>query len=172
MFPTQLTVLEIILRIVILSPTTLLWIIVLVRVIGLRTFSKMTAFDFVATVAVGSLLASAATASSWSSYWQAFGAIGMILSTQAVLALWRRQSDVAPHILENEPLVLMRNGKWMESALKRTRTTKADIWGKLREANVLQLAEIRAVILETTGDISVLHGEELDEKLLTGVKTD
>jgi len=132
----------------------------------------MTAFDFVATVAVGSLLASAATASSWSSYWQAFGAIGMILSTQAVLALWRRQSDVAPHILENEPLVLMRNGKWMESALKRTRTTKADIWGKLREANVLQLAEIRAVILETTGDISVLHGEELDEKLLTGVKTD
>lgn len=42
--------------------------------------------------------------------------------------------------------------------------------GKLREANVLDLSQVRAVILETTGDVSVLHGDVCSEKLLQGTK--
>lgn len=172
MFPTQIPELEILLRILILSSVTLLGIICLVRIIGLRTFSKMTAFDFVATIAVGSLLANAATSTSWSAYWQASGAIVVILATQAALALWRQRTAIAPHLLENEPLLLLRDGIWIESALKKTRTTKADIWGKMREANVLKLENVRAVILETTGDVSVLHGDKLNDEILTGVRID
>ena len=41
----------------------------------------------------------------------------------------------------------------------------------LREANALQLSQVRAVILEDTGDVSVLHGpEEVDDELLEGVR--
>ena len=47
---------------VVLAAGALFWVLVLVRIVGLRSFSKMTAFDFVATVAIGSLLASAAAA--------------------------------------------------------------------------------------------------------------
>ena len=39
----------------ILSALGLFWIIFLVRVVGLRSFSKMTNFDFVMTVAMGSV---------------------------------------------------------------------------------------------------------------------
>ncbi|RKQ70869.1 uncharacterized protein DUF421 [Litorimonas taeanensis] len=169
MFPTASIEAEITLRILILAPTGLLWVIFLVRVIGLRTFSKMTAFDFVATVAVGSLLANAATASSWPAYWQSVGGMVLILISQAFLALWRQRTNIAPIILENEPRILFREGVWREEALQQSRTTKSDIWGKMREANVLDLNDVRAVILETTGDISVLHGEKLSEEILTGV---
>ena len=42
---------------------------------------------------------------------------------------------------------------------------------KLREANVLNTNQIRAVVLETTGDISVLHGEgELQDDILKDVQ--
>lgn len=45
-----------------------------------------------------------------------------------------------------------------------------DLYAKLREANVLDTKDVHAVILETSGDISVLHGaKELDKKILHGV---
>ena len=51
--------------------------------------------------------------------------------------------------------------------------TEDDLKAKLREANVLNLAEVRAVVFESTGDISVLHtndaNKELEDWLLTDV---
>ena len=44
---------------------------------------------------------------------------------------------------------------------------------KLREANVFELSEVKAVVLETTGDISVLHSDskkKIEDCLLEGVK--
>ncbi|MEM7677077.1 MAG: DUF421 domain-containing protein, partial [Myxococcota bacterium] len=43
-------------------------VLTLTRVVGLRTFSKMTAIDFVITVAIGSLLAGAAQATEWTDF--------------------------------------------------------------------------------------------------------
>ena len=52
--------------------------------------------------------------------------------------------------------------------------TEDDIYGKLREANVLDFDQVQAVVLESTGDISVLHGDPRDKRLnpalLQGVK--
>lgn len=42
---------------------TVLWTVLLVRIVGLRSFSKMTNYDFVTTVAKGLIMAQAATRS-------------------------------------------------------------------------------------------------------------
>lgn len=47
------SVLDALARGVVLTTTALFWIIFLVRIVGLRSFSKMTNFDFVMTVAMG-----------------------------------------------------------------------------------------------------------------------
>ncbi|GAA4780094.1 DUF421 domain-containing protein [Stakelama sediminis] len=148
----------------------LAWVIIVVRLIGLRTFSKMTAFDFVVTLATGSCLASAATASSWSAFVQAMIAIAALLVAQMGLAFGRKSSKSVHNGLENEPLLLMRDGEFIEKALKISRVSRSDVVAKLREANALQLSRVRAVVLETTGDISVLHGEQVDAVLLEGVR--
>ena len=49
--------------------------------------------------------------------------------------------------------------------LKKARVTESDLRSKLREANVLDLSQVRAVIFEATGDISVLHTSEEDREL-------
>lgn len=36
---------------------------------------------------------------------------------------------------------------------------------KLREANVLDLSQVRAVVFESTGDIAVLHTTDSDQEL-------
>ncbi|MBL4858496.1 MAG: DUF421 domain-containing protein, partial [Erythrobacter sp.] len=83
----------------------------------------------------------------------------------------RNSSDRIEDMLQNNPVILMRDGKIIREALKTTRVPENDLVAKLREANVLDLSEVRAVVLETTGDISVLHGNKLEETLLKGVKT-
>lgn len=58
----------------------------------------------------------------------------------------------------------MKDGKVIQKNLDKCRVTVSDLKAKLREANVIQLSEVKAVVFESTGDISVLHGS--DDKIL------
>lgn len=158
------------LRGLILTVVGLLWVVAIVRVVGLRAFSKMTAFDFIVTLATGSLLATAASSSSWTSYLQAITAIVVLLAAQFVLAWMRKRSEAVERSMENEPLLLMREGEFIDEAMRLSRVSRSDVIAKLREANALRMSQVRAVVLETTGDISVLHGDGYDEILLRGVR--
>lgn len=130
----------------------------------------MTAFDFVVTVATGSLLAGASQATTWSGYIQATLSMASLLGVQYATARLRKTFDTFENLVQNSPMLLMRDGVFLDAALKKTRVAKDDLIAKLREANVLEYSQVRAVVLETTGDISVIHGENLEDNLLTGVK--
>ena len=154
----------------ILTTVALLFVVVSIRIIGLRSLSKMTPFDFVSTVATGSLLASAATVSKWTAFAQCLLAIAALFAGQYVLAKSRKNIDGADDVVSNQPRLLMRDGVMDEEAMKAARVTKGDVIAKLRETNALELDRVRAVVLESTGDISVLHGDSVDERLLENVR--
>jgi len=158
------------LRGLLLAALALAWVVLLVRINGLRSFSKMTNFDFVATVAVGSLLAGAAQSTGWPGLVQASAAMAGLFLVQRAVASIRKRSDGFEEAMQNEPILLMRDGQVFEDALAESRVARGDLIAKLREANVLDMSEVRAVVLETTGDISVLHGDKCAEELLVGVR--
>ncbi len=162
--------LDVLIRGFILTTIAMCWIVMLVRVNGLRSFSKMTNFDFVMTVATGSLLAGAGQSSSWSAFVQTLTAMVALFVVQFVTARLRKSSDKFENAIQNTPMILMRNGKILDEALRETGVAESDLIAKLREANVLDLRDVRAVVLETTGDISVLHGDKCAERLLAGTK--
>lgn len=142
-------------------------VVVIIRVVGLRSLSKMSSFDFAVTVAIGSVLGGA-VATSTSVADGAF-AIASLLAVQAAVSALRRFTRFEK-VVDNTPTLLMSDGEFLPEDLDRCRVTRADIMTKLREANVLELSDVRAVVLETTGDISVLHGaRQLDPRLLDGV---
>ena len=146
----------------------LLGIVVIVRIAGLRSFSKMSSFDFAVTVAFGSLLASVALSSS--SLVDGLVAGATLIVVQVVIALGRSRLGLA-RAVDNEPMLLMSEGRMLDANLRRARVTEDDIRAKLREANVLSYRQVRAVVLETTGDISVLHGSgDVDPDLLADVR--
>lgn len=160
-----------VLRGLILPAVGLAWVILLIRVNGLRSLSKMTNFDFVMTVALGSLLAGFSQATDWSGAVQPALAMAALFAAQFSAAWIRQRSDTAEMLLANKPEILMRDGTVFDAALKRTRVSRSDLISKLREANVLEPERVRAVVLEETGDVSVLHGDRLDETLLEGTRT-
>ncbi|MEZ5654952.1 MAG: DUF421 domain-containing protein [Sphingobium sp.] len=154
------------LRGLLLAPIALLWAIMLVRIVGLRSLSKMTSFDFLMTIASGSLIAGAAQASRWTEFGQALLALFALFLIQYLMARFRHASSAFERFIQNEPVVLMRNGRFIDAALRKTRVQTADVYAKLREANALDLNKVQAVILETTGDISILYGPEKPAEML------
>lgn len=162
--------LDIILRGLLLTSATMFWVVLLVRVNGLRSFSKMTNFDFVMTVAVGSLLAGASQSTNWGAFSQTLTAMATLFIVQFAAARLRKASELFEKVTQNSPVLLMRNGRILDEALAETRVAKSDLIAKLREANVLDFDQVRAVVLETTGDISVLHGDKCAEDLLEGTR--
>lgn len=145
-------------------------IMIVVRINGLRSFSKMSGHDFSITVAIGSILATSVVAEE-PSILQGGLAIAALLSIQSLFSLWRLRRDM-PY-MENTPLLLMRGSEIIQDNLKKARITEADLMAKLREANVLSLNEVQAVILEQTGDVSVLHGDKkIDPALLKSVDSE
>ena len=144
-------------------------VIALTRLNGLRTFSKMSGFDFAMTVAVGSLMASTMTSEN-PPLLAALTALVTLYLCQRLVA-WARSRYGASRFVDNEPLLLMDGATFLEENLDVARVTKADLYAKLREANVLDPAEVLAVVMETSGDISVLHGDadSLAPEVLSGV---
>ncbi len=168
---------------VLASPESFLWvllsflivyaaIIAFTRAAGLRSFSKMSASDFAMTVAVGSLFGSSIATSS-PPLLVALFAFALLFAGQWGVARARRRSAVFRKIVDNQPILLMRGSELLEENMVRSSVTEEDIRAKLREANVLNLDNIAAVVFETTGDISVLHSsngaQELDPWLLDDV---
>ncbi len=145
-----------------------IWAIVVIRIIGLRSLSKMSSFDFVVTVALGSVVAS--TSVSATSLWNGLVAFGVLLGVQWLIAQLRYRTALES-LVDNRPILLMHEGSVIEANLRHVRVTHSDITAKLRGAGVTDLDDVLAVVMETTGDVSVITGPgPLDERLLDGVR--
>lgn len=146
--------------------------LLLTRVAGLRSFSKMSAFDFAVTVAIGSILATTVLSPD-PPLFQALAALAALYAIQITVAYLRERYAAVRTAVDNAPLLLMAGKRVLRENLRRAKITEADVRAKLREANVRSLDEVRAVVLESTGDVSVLHGDPdgvpLDPVLLDGV---
>lgn len=136
-----------------------LYIMLITRIAGKRTFAKMTSFDFAVTIAMGSILADAVN-KPVSSLMPAFVSIALLAGLQVIFSKLLSSSDALEKLATNTPILLMKDGKIFEENLKKALVSRADLMGKLREANVLQLSQVKAVVFETTGDVSVLHAKE------------
>lgn len=160
-----------ILRGLVLAAVGLPAVVVLVRINGLRSFSKMTSYDFVMTLATGSLLAAIVQADNWLGVAQAAAGIAGLFLVQHVLARLQIASPSFDEAISNAPLMIVRNGEIDLHAMRSVRMSKASLLSKLRGANVADLKDVSAAVLETTGDVSILHGTKADTSVLSDVKS-
>lgn len=148
-------------------------LIIFTRIAVLRTFSKISSFDFAVTVAFGSIIAGTILAKDPPLLQAIFG-MGILYLIQIIVAKLRGNTTIMSRLVDNEPLLLMKGNKVLEENLKKAKVTHADLRAKLREANATQLSQVHAVVMEATGDIAVLHnddpGHKVDDEILRGVR--
>lgn len=144
-------------------------VVVVARTVGLRAFSKMSSFDFAVTVATGSIMASVAATST--SLANGVLALAVLFGCQWAVAQIRRRVPIGSRIVDNRPLLLMWEGQVIADHLDMARVTRDDLRAKLRGADVMRHDQVRAVILETTGDISVLTSDgPFDDEVFEDVR--
>ncbi|RRQ48287.1 DUF421 domain-containing protein [Maribacter algicola] len=147
-------------------------IIMVTRMVGLRSFAKFTAYDFAFTVAIGSIISSTLTSSTTIVHGSV--AIASLLLLTFVFSFLQKAYPKFGSLISNKPLLLMDGNKILYKNLKHARIEKKQLVAKLREANVLDYKQVKAVVLESTGDISVLHTSDdmvnLSSDILEGVR--
>lgn len=161
-------------RIVLISTVVIyLALMLYTRLAGLRSFSKMSSFDFAVTIAIGSTVASVILTREPPLLLGLVG-LGLLYALQMTVAILRYRWGALRTIVDNSPLLLMHGDRFITPNMRKAKITRADLMAKLREANVLNLSQVRAVVMESTGDISVLHAESssvaLDSTLMENVE--
>lgn len=145
-------------------------LLLLTRLTGLRSFAKMSSFDFAITVAFGTILASTILSEDPPLLTSGF-ALLTLFGIQYAVSTFRRLSSWVEHVVDNEPLVVMAHGEVLSEHLDRSRMTEGDLKSKLRMAGVRHPSEVLAVVFETTGDVSVVKkGDEVDPWIFDGVR--
>jgi uncharacterized membrane protein YcaP (DUF421 family) len=64
----------------------------------------------------------------------------------------------------------MIDGEFRDAALRASRVSRDNIMEAIRSSPARSFDEVQAVILETTGDMTVIAGERLDPRLVAGVR--
>lgn len=130
-------------------------LIVMLRVSGKRTLSKMNAFDFVVTVALGSTLATVILSKNVALLDGAL-AFFMLISLQYCITWLSVRHKEVKQLITSDPTLLVYKGEVLHAVLKKERVTLEEIYVAARSNGLTDLHEIYAVVLETTGTLSVL----------------
>lgn len=130
-------------------------LVLLVRISGKRTMSKMNAFDLIVTVALGSTLASILTSKDLSLA-QGVLAMALLIGMQFLITWsgvrWRWiRSTVAA-----EATVLLRKGEYLDVPMCKARVTRDEVRAAVRAAGLATTDGVEAVMLETDGSLSVV----------------
>jgi len=146
---------EPLLRIAISVPVMYFAVIAFVRLSGKRTTSQMNGFDWIVTVAMGSLVASGIVSRSVPLA-DTLLAIALLLALQYAVTRTVRDSAAVSRLIKAEPRLLVRDGRFLPVALAAERMTEGEVLSTVRGQGIASLDEVAAVVLETDASISVI----------------
>jgi uncharacterized membrane protein YcaP (DUF421 family) len=142
-------------RVLIVGTLAYACLVLILRITGKRTLSKLNAFDFVVTVAFGSVLATILLNKSVALL-EGVAALALLAALQYVVAWSSARSRRFGRLVKSEPRLLMHDGQLLQGAMKEERISADEIDAALRSAGIASPGPGTAVILETSGDLSVI----------------
>jgi uncharacterized membrane protein YcaP (DUF421 family) len=131
-------------------------LVFLLRTTGKRALSKMNAFDFVVTVALGSVLASILRSKD-TALVEGILAFAVLLFLQYAVAWLAVRSRKFNRVIKSTPALLVYRDELLQDAMKAERVNDEEILAAMRSHGASSLHEIAAVVLEADGSFSVLE---------------
>lgn len=142
-------------RVLVVGLSAYVILVVMLRVSGKRTLSKMNAFDLVVTVALGSTLATVLLNDAVPLA-EGVVALALLVCLQFAITWLSVRSERFQGLVKAQPTLLVHDGRFLDDALRGQRVTRAEIEAALRSSGKSDVSEIRSVVLETDGSLSVV----------------
>jgi uncharacterized membrane protein YcaP (DUF421 family) len=147
---------------IVIAKAVLMYAVALVglRLAHRRTLAQWTAIDFAAAVAIGAILGRTALASD-QSFLVGATALMTILAAHTLVTFGRYWPWFAK-TTDHRVRVLLEHGRLREDQLRVCGLTRNDVFAQLRQHSVRSLSELRYVLYETKGDLTVILEEGED----------
>lgn len=143
------------------------FLVLVLRMSGKRTLAKLNAFDFVVTIALGSVLATVVV-SREVPVAEGLAALGLLVLLQLVVALVSTRWPSSRQLVTARPTALLVDGRVREDELRRCRVTVEEVASAVRGNGSGSFADVDVVVLETDGSLSVIP-DRSDATALAGV---
>jgi uncharacterized membrane protein YcaP (DUF421 family) len=134
-------------------------LIIFLRISGKRTLTQMNAFDFVVTIALGSMLSSTILDKTLPLVEGLTGLLALIILQLAITWLSVR-IPLVDRLIKATPAALVEHGEINKERMRRERITEDEIRSALRQGHWNELKDVRSVTLETNGIITVVYGKK------------
>jgi uncharacterized membrane protein YcaP (DUF421 family) len=129
------------------------FIVLVMRVLGRRELSSLTAVDLVLLIVLGDAIQQGLTQDDYS-VTGAVIAVSTIGVVQVGSSYITFRSKRLRKVIEGEPIVVIQDGKVLEKNLKRERLTEDDVAEEMRMQQIASFDDVQWAILETNGQIS------------------
>lgn len=129
-----------------------------IRISGKRTLAKLTAFDFVVTITLGSTLSSMILVKVTLA--EGAVALAIIIVLQYVLAWSAMKSKTVEKIINSSPTMVFYRGKFLEDAMEKEVLTREEIYAEIRKYRMLDVDQVEAVVMELNGELTVIKNSE------------
>ncbi|MBI3626399.1 MAG: DUF421 domain-containing protein [Candidatus Rokubacteria bacterium] len=137
------------------SVAVYLFLLVAFRIAGKRQLGQMTAFDLVVLLIISNVVQNAVIGNDNSLGGGLFGATVIFLLNGLVAWLTFRFKRVE-RLVEHTPTLLVKGGQILRDNLRRERLSMPEFRAALRRHGVVSVRDVRYVILEEDGHITVL----------------
>lgn len=129
--------------------------LVIIKLMGKRSISRVTPFSFVCYVVIG-IIAALISVNVITNI--AFGIISLAIWGLFPIALdyLSMKSKWVHDLVSGKEKVLIKHGKIMEEGLQEVRLTGEELLRELRHKNAFNLADVEFAVMETTGELNVL----------------
>lgn len=126
------------------------------RIAGKRQLGQMTPFDLIVLLIISNVVQNALIGNDNSLGGGLVGA-ATILVLNSLVARVTFRSKTAQRLVEHAPTVLVRHGRILSANLERERLSLSEFHAALRREGVVTVSELRYVLLEQDGHLSVIR---------------
>lgn len=144
------------LRVVVVAGCAYLALVGMVRIAGKRSLAKMTAFDLVVTVALGSTLSSVILSRDVALL-EGLLAMALLLGLQTLVAWLSSRYPALNELTKSTPTVLYADGCFDTRRMLAERITRDDVIAAARSQGMPSLDGVAKVVLESNGELSVVR---------------
>lgn len=149
-------------RIVLVGTAGYAALITLLRISRQRTLSRMTPFDFILTVTLGSAFGRVITAKDVALA-EAVAAFALLVVLRWTVAYLRSRLPTFDRAVNASPALVYHDGQLIHAAMRRHRLTEKDLLVAVREKGIGSLGEAYAVVLEPDGAFAVITPQQLGD---------
>ena len=130
-------------------------IVAAIRVFGEKALAKMSGYDMIVTVALGSVVAALPLTRSVSIA-DAIAAAITFLGLQQVMRYFQARFHRVHTLVRERPRLLLWNGRLLDDRMLESDISADEVRAAVRRSGILSLKQVRAAILENDGEWSII----------------